>query len=153
MRYPDPSAQRRAEARANAVDAPKTPTRKDTVPLECAEQKLFFRLVKEYTRDYPFLRHVAAVPNGGTRNRREAKMLVAEGVKRGVPDTFCPVPVGRYHGWFGELKRLNGVPSDLSDEQRDWLESLRSMGYRAEWHKGGRAMFDDLLAYLRGEIE
>jgi hypothetical protein len=51
------------------------------------------------------------------------------------------------------LKRVNGVPSDLSVDQVGWLNHLRQEGYRAEWHKGGEAMFNDLVAYLEGKIE
>ena len=140
-----------ADTKSRLVDAHRAKVA--TVPLEDEEQRLFFRLVKEHEPEYPAFRFVYACPNGGTRNPKEARLLVAGGVKRGVPDTAFPLPVGRFMGWFGELKRINGVPSDLSDDQRDYLAFLSRSGYRAEWHKGGRAMFADLLAYVRGEIE
>jgi len=117
-------------------------------PLEEAEQRAFFRLVREREQEIPDLRFVFAVPNGGGRSKAEAGALKAQGVRRGVPDVCFPFPRGGYAGWWGELKRQNGVPSDLSEEQAQWLLWLREQGHRAGWHKGGLAMFADLMEYL-----
>src|SRR4051812_28710500 len=51
---------------------------------------------------FPNLNLLFAVPNGGLRHIATAANLVAEGVKRGVPDLVLPVPVAPYHGLFIE---------------------------------------------------
>lgn len=121
----------------------------ERAPLESIEQQLFFRRVRDYAQDVPALAYVAAVPNGGFRKATEAKRLIGEGVNPGIPDTLLPFPVGSYKGWFGELKRVNARPSDLSPEQRRWLAWLNEQGYWAKWHKGHAAMWNDLVDYLR----
>jgi hypothetical protein len=83
------------------------------------------------------------VPNGGTRGKREAAKLVAEGVEAGVPDylvfdrpTLHPHPSpdwperGTPVGVAIELKRVSG-DSGASAEQTEWLEALRARGWVA----------------------
>ena len=56
------------------------------------------------------------------------------GVKRGVPDIIIPMPrVGvrsPYHGLVIELKRPDGKMSDLSEEQKDWLDWFATQGWQ-----------------------
>jgi len=69
------------------------------------------------------LRWMHAIPNAGARgNKIAAAHLKAEGVKAGVADIFLPVPQMeysrfRYHGLYIEMKRKNGKPSDVTEEQ------------------------------------
>ena len=56
-------------------------------------------------RRKPPLRWLYANANGGDRGGGirgivAAGKMNAEGVKRGVPDLFLPVPGGRYHGLY-----------------------------------------------------
>ena len=46
---------------------------------------------------------VFAIPNGGSRDRREAARMTAQGVKPGVPDLFIPRAAGKFHGLFIEM--------------------------------------------------
>lgn len=69
------------------------------------------------------------IPNGGKRNKFEAKRLKQQGVKAGVPDLFLPMPTEKHHGLFIELKRKDG--GRVSEPQKRWLEYLASQGYRA----------------------
>lgn len=50
------------------------------------------------------LRWLFAIPNGGSRDIREAVRLKRQGVKAGVSDMFLPIPNSMYHGLFIELK-------------------------------------------------
>jgi len=82
---------------------------------------------------------IFAVPNGGERNVAVAQKLKAEGVSAGVPDLCIPVPMGGYHGLWIEMKKSRvGVRGELvdkgvlSENQKDWIEYLRGMGYRVE---------------------
>lgn len=73
-----------------------------------------------------------AVPNGGFRVRREAAMLKAEGVQKGMPDLLIFTPPPSSPGRCGvalEMKRRDGKPSDLRPNQRVWLERLEDLGW------------------------
>lgn len=117
-------------------------------PLESWHQETFFRTAELHKAQYPELKFLAAVPNGGYRHKATAEAMKRQGVKKGVPDTFLPVARGGYMGWYGELKRYGGTPSNLSSDQKEWLAFLKEEGYRAEWHRGWQAMWTDLLWYL-----
>ena len=91
-----------------------------------------------------------AIPNGGHRDARTAARLRAEGVKRGVPDVFLAVPVGKYHGLWLELKAGKNTPSE---DQNLWLASLEFQGYACrvvydDWSKAS----DIIAAYLAGKL-
>lgn len=84
------------------------------------------------TRDWP----ACAVPNGGRRGVREASILKAEGVSRGVPDWLCFKPGTLLHGTpcVGlalEFKRPD-KPSRPTTEQLAWHRDLRACGWRVE---------------------
>lgn len=83
---------------------------------------------KVHEGQYPMLRYLHAIPNGGYRHISTARKLKAEGVKPGVPDLCLPFPVGKYHGLYIEMKAEGGA---LSEEQRVWLDYLCKVGYRA----------------------
>lgn len=117
-------------------------------PLEARHQETFFRTAALHMGQYPELRFLAAVPNGGFRHKATAEAMRRQGVRRGVPDTFLPLPRGHYHGWYGELKRYGGTWSDVTTDQREWLAFLSEQGYHADWHKGWEAMWKSLLWYL-----
>lgn len=72
-----------------------------------------------------------AIPNGGYRTKAEAAKLKAEGVRKGVPDLCVPIARGGYHSLYIEMKRTDGVASDVSDEQYKWVMSLREQGMAA----------------------
>lgn len=78
---------------------------------------------------YPDLKLLHAVPNGGRRDPIEAKHLQDEGLKKGVPDLDLPVPRGKYHGLRIEMKDDTGR---TSLEQDWWLGELREQGYFCE---------------------
>ncbi|MCC6454161.1 MAG: VRR-NUC domain-containing protein [Caldilineaceae bacterium] len=72
---------------------------------------------------------IFAIPNGGHRNPIVAAKLKAEGVRKGVLDLMIPVARHGYHGLFIELKAEDNKPTQ---EQLDWIRSLRAQGYRCE---------------------
>ena len=53
---------------------------------------------------WPELKLLYHIPNGGTRDPIEAKHMKEQGVKRGVPDLHLPVARGKYHGLYIEMK-------------------------------------------------
>ena len=66
------------------------------------------------------------IPNGGKRNAAEAAHLKEQGVKPGVPDLCFPVPKGKYHGMYIEMKDGKNKTTQPQDE---WLELLSENGY------------------------
>lgn len=69
------------------------------------------------------------IPNGGTRNPKEAAELKRQGVKPGVPDLFIPLPRGNKHGMFIEMKYGK---NKLTEKQEKWLSYLSQQGYECQ---------------------
>lgn len=80
----------------------------------------WFRL--RYARQYI----IFAIPNGGYRDKKEAKMLKDEGVLAGVPDLFIPASRHGMHGLFIELKKPTG---QVSNRQIEVIKKLQEAGY------------------------
>lgn len=80
----------------------------------------------EIRSKWPELALLYHIPNGGTRDAIEGRHLKQQGVKRGVPDLCLPVPRGRYHGLYIEMKTETGRTSDAQDW---WGERLLAQGY------------------------
>ena len=115
---------------------------------EASEQAALMRWAAYQSGRYPQLLMLFHIPNGGSRNSREAANLKRQGVKPGVPDLCLPVAAGGYHGLYIELKRAHqGV---VSAPQRDWIAALRAQGYRAEVCRGWVAASEVIMDYLRG---
>jgi len=87
---------------------------------EHAQQAALFAWIAQQT-DHPELKLAFAIPNGGLRNKVTAARLKAEGCKAGVWDIFLPVPRGRWHGLFIEMKVGNNT---LTTPQREFAEKL-----------------------------
>ena len=96
---------------------------------ESTEQQALFEWAEIASRKTPELKLMYAVPNGGKRNITTAARLKKEGVKPGVPDICLPVPRGRYHGLYIEMKVNKNKPSA---NQKWWIEQLQKQGYRVE---------------------
>ena len=94
---------------------------------------------------WPELALLFHIPNGGTRDAVEGKHLKQQGVKRGVPDLCLPVPSGRYHGLFIELKKDTGRASEA---QKWWVERLKAAGYFAQVCHGWESAVAVLEWYL-----
>lgn len=94
-------------------------------PTEHEEQRDFVRWFK---KRHPTVK-IAAIPNGGARNKSVAAKLKAEGVSKGVPDLIIPA-------WFTwiEMKRIKG--SSVSAEQKEWMQYLTQAGYQCFVCKG-----------------
>lgn len=70
-----------------------------------------------------------ASANGGSRNIIEAKKMKKMGVSPGFPDIEIPLPRGRFHGLYIELK--NKKRGRISESQQEWLIYLNEKGYLA----------------------
>lgn len=118
-----------------------------TIPTESAEQQLLFRWLNFQSGKFPELNLAFHIPNGGSRNKLEAANLKRQGVKSGVPDICLPVPRGRYHGLYIELKRQKGGTTNKNQE--NWLFKLSLQGYRVEVCKGWEAAAAVIEIYIK----
>ena len=120
------------------------------VPKEHEEQKAFMTLA-ECLLPSEFRPLLWATPNAAKRSPKTASIMLAEGLKSGVPDLFLAIPCGGKAGLFIEMKRRRG--GTVSAEQKAYLALLRKMGYRAEVCRGcdeALAVFKDYLGISDG---
>lgn len=125
--------------------------KKSPFPSEAQEQVGLFNWAAQMANlgVYPELYWMYHVPNGGKRNAIEGARFKAQGVKAGVPDICLPVPKGRYHGLYIELKRRDG--GTVAKSQSDYIRALRTFGYRAEICAGAQEAMDVIENYLRSK--
>ena len=109
---------------------------------EADEQAILF----QWAAYFPELEYMFAVPNGGSRHPAEAANLKRQGVKAGVPDVCLPLPRGKYHGLYIEMKVGRNKPTD---KQNEWLAHLKSVGYETAVCYGFEEARDTILAYLK----
>jgi len=109
------------------------------------EQVKLFQWAAYRTGIYPEIELMYAVPNSGKRPGSQGGWMIAEGLKSGVPDVCLPVPRGKYHGLYLELKhgRNNATP-----EQQHWIDMLTAQGYRAVVVYEFEGARDALIDYL-----
>ena len=94
------------------------------------QQKLFrWASIASNLLLYEGLELMFHVPNEGKRTRYSGGKMKAGGLKRGVADICLPVPRGRYHGLFFEMKFNN---NKLTSEQKQFLSGVKAQGY-ATW--------------------
>jgi hypothetical protein len=120
--------------------------KKNLTPLEDSEQATLIEWANIFAVKYPELKRLAAIPNGGSRNKAEAANLKKQGVKKGFPDLQLPVASGKYHGLFIEMKRIKG--GKISPEQQDWLDFLNENGYFAVVCYGFQEAKNTIESYL-----
>jgi hypothetical protein len=102
---------------------------------------------------YPELDLIFAIPNGamlggGRVGAIRANYLKAEGMRPGVADLMLPVPRGKYHGAFFELKTLTGK---LSENQEQFICRVEEQGYFAPVCWSADDTIDNLQWYLELE--
>lgn len=95
---------------------------------------------------WPELGLIFHIPNGGQRNKTEARRLKTEGVKAGVPDLFLPVARGKFHGLFIEMKYGN---NKATPKQREWIIELNKQGYYAVVCNGFEEAKTTIESYIK----
>jgi len=115
---------------------------RNSTPSEHLEQ---VTLIAWYRRTYKN-ELLVAIPNGGKRHIKTALAMKQEGVSKGFPDLFLPVPNSKFHGLFIEMKRQKG--GMLSKEQKEWIDYLNSAGYQAVVCKGFLEAKEVIECYL-----
>ena len=94
---------------------------------------------------WPELALLHHIKNETREGAKQIAIDKAIGVKKGVPDLSLPVPRGRYHGLYIEMKNDAGR---ASQEQKWWGERLTEQGYRWEVCHGWRSAVQSLEWYL-----
>lgn len=118
---------------------------------EHSQQAAFFCWASMHQSEYPMLRFMHAVPNGGQRHPAVAAKLRAEGVKPGVADIFLPWPCGRFAGLYLEFKaakyesKLNG---GLSPDQIGFRNFVLSAHYEYKVAYSWLQAVDIVLKYM-----
>jgi hypothetical protein len=120
------------------------------------EQVALFYWAELNKSKIPALELLMAIPNGAYYGGHwsTAKKMKDEGVKKGVPDVFLPVPMTYVSegqvtdmkaGLWIEMKAGKNKPSD---EQKWWIENLQEMGYRVEVCYSSQEAIDIINEYL-----
>jgi len=121
--------------------------------VESIEQQAFFGKLRTVPYAGETLREYCwAVPNAGTTGGRRGVLAgarrKAEGVTSGVPDIECAIAARGFHGLHIELKRPDGVPSDVSAKQQEMMDRLRRAGRKCEVAFGWEHAWKILIEYV-----
>ena len=87
---------------------------------EDAEQETVIQWARMSSGRWPELGLLHHIPNGGSRNKREAVKLKRMGVLAGVADLHLPVSRSGYHSLYIEMKFDDGR---LSKSQEEFLKA------------------------------
>ena len=75
---------------------------------------------------YPMLEMLHCSLNGVKLSKTQAGIAKAQGMLSGVPDLFLPVPRGKYHGLYIEMKHGSNT---LTENQKKFLQNAANVGY------------------------
>ena len=112
---------------------------------EAEEQQAVIEWAQYETHNYPCLKWLHHIPNGGRRDKQEAIKLKRQGVKAGVSDLFLPYPNNGYHGLYIEMKSENGR---LSQKQAEFLEDMVEYGYKTAVCYNAESAIAEISKYL-----
>ncbi len=109
------------------------------------EQVALFIWAAMYEERFPQLKMLFAVPNGGYRMAKTARDLKAEGVKKGVPDVFYPVPRKKGNqGFVGLVIEMKFDKNKPTREQEWWLGMLKLNAWKTvvcySWQEAAKAI-------------
>jgi hypothetical protein len=109
---------------------------------EATEQAALVQWAQLNEQQYPELRYLFHIPNGGWRHYQTAVRLKGQGVKRGVPDLFLPFPLP---GLWIEMKFGK---NKLTPNQSRWCRELSRAGYHVAVCWSFEEARDVLIDYL-----
>lgn len=118
---------------------------------ESNHQIALFQWAKLMQTQYPELKLLHAIPNGGKRNVIEATRMKREGVLSGVSDIMLPVARNGFHGLYVELKAVKG--GKLSDNQIWWIVQTTKQGYYSTICYGWVEAKEVIEKYLGMEVK
>lgn len=104
------------------------------IPTEAQEQAIFIKWCRINESKYKHLNLIHASMNSAKRTYRNAQFCINQGILKGVPDLFLPVPKNGFHGLFIEMKRKKG--GIISKEQDEFIRELLKIGYQCHVCRG-----------------
>lgn len=128
---------------------------------EDGNQAALFCWAADMCGQYPQLKWMHSIPNGGSRHIAEATKMVAAGLRSGVWDIFLPhwgltmTRTYRYFGLYIEMKeeskrtKKNG---GLTDEQVEFGDYAKSVGYHCAVCYSWIEAREVILKYLGGAL-
>ena len=128
---------------------------------EDGNQMALFAWAALNTEQYPQLKNLFAIPNGGNRHIVEAIKFVGTGTRAGVPDVMLAWPIQKnndwqdYRGLFIEMKKemyRNRKNGGRSEKQIEWGNRLIAAGYCVRTCYNWIEAKDTLIAYLEGRL-
>ena len=114
-------------------------------PLEARSQAAVIQWANRSVNLLPDLRLLFAVPNAARRDKGARGLLLATGMKAGVPDLILPVARDGFIGLAIEMKRKGEEPSEV---QLAWLAALSDQGWLAIVCYGAIDAIEALHAYV-----
>jgi hypothetical protein len=78
------------------------------------------------TGKYPMLNMLHCSLNGVKLSGTQARIAKGQGMLSGVPDLFLPVPRGKYHGLYIEMKHGSNT---LTENQKKFLQNAANVGF------------------------
>jgi hypothetical protein len=119
---------------------------KKKYPPEAWEQEQIFRWARTNQIQFPELQLLNGSLNGFKLGTGQSVKAKKQGMRKGYPDIFFPIPNLGYHGLFIELKKVKG--GSISKEQKVWLKKLTDQGYLAVVEKGYINAINRIKEYL-----
>lgn len=113
---------------------------------EDTEQENVISWANWHLREYPELKWLHHIPNGGKRNAAEAARFKAQGVKAGVSDLFLPAAHGGYFGLYIEMKYGDNKPTR---QQAEFMKDMLFAGYKTKVAYSAEEAIDELRKYLQ----
>lgn len=108
-------------------------------------QAEYFKILALNEAEFPYLKFIHAIPNGGQRNIIVAAKMKREGTKRGVPDINIPIANTWFHGCYLETKSAKGT---LTKEQKEFMNFLYNHGYECAVCRSVEELVDATELYL-----
>ena len=100
-------------------------TKRNAQP-EAIEQAKVIAWARANERNYPYLQLLHCSLNGVKMTKAQAGRAIAQGMLSGVPDLFLPVPRGKYHGLYIEMKHGSNT---LTENQKKFLQNAANVGF------------------------
>ena len=100
-------------------------TKRNAQP-EAIEQAKVIAWARANENNYPYLWMLHSSLNGVKMTKAQAGRAIAQGMLSGVPDLFLPVPRGKYHGLYIEMKHGSNT---LTDNQKKFLQNAANVGF------------------------
>lgn len=115
------------------------------VPLEHEEQAALIGWSKYHPICKLYLR---AIEQAGKRSYGQACFLKKRGLTAGTSDLLLAYPAHGKCGMWIEMKRKDPKLSRVSEDQKDFLELMKGVGYEAVIAYGWEDARDKILNYL-----